>query len=75
VLPNNLLDQVRKTLGENSHTQKLRITADDEDGVLVLRGSVSSYYLKQMSQESIRGLLDDYDPRPVLRNLIEVNGN
>lgn len=75
MLPENLLDLVRKELGQNVHTQKRKITADEEDGVVVLRGSVSSYYLKQMAQEAIRPLLNDYNPRPVLRNLIEVNGN
>lgn len=72
VLPENLLDRVRRTLEDSIHLQKTKVSVEDDDGVLVLQGHATSYYLKQMAQEAIRPLLDEYDPRPMLRNLIEV---
>jgi osmotically-inducible protein OsmY len=42
---------------KNSSNAMLRsVTCEFRDGTLLLRGQVSSYYLKQLAQETVRGL-------------------
>ena len=50
----------------NSEIRRIRIVATDE--TIVLRGVVSSYYLKQLAQESLRASADG---RRIV-NLLEV---
>ena len=67
-----LLDAVRTALAENPVTSRLGLTVKLDGQVVVLLGSVSTYYAKQMAQEVIRPALKSYHPYPVLRNAIVV---
>lgn len=46
------MDRLRKS----PHAALRQLSCTDEDGVLVLHGQASSYYLKQLAQESIADL-------------------
>lgn len=51
----------RKELAEqcfwhNSYLALRNLSCDDQDGVLVLRGFLPTYYLKQVAQEVVSGL-------------------
>jgi osmotically-inducible protein OsmY len=55
--PHDTLDLARRTLAGNPHVarQAFEISLDEED-VLVLEGSVRSWFQKQIAQESLRGV-------------------
>lgn len=63
---------VSAALLENTHTSRLGIVVENDHGIVVLRGTVTTYYAKQMAQEAIRPALKTQTPYPVLRNLISV---
>ncbi len=67
-----LHQRVLEVLKFNLMTQRLAIGVEDDNGVVILTGKVTSFYAKQMAQECIRPLLRATNPHPVLRNLIEV---
>jgi len=67
-----LLTAVRAALAESPITARLSIGVELDGLVVVLSGSVSTYYAKQMAQEVIRPVLKAQDPHPVLRNAIVV---
>lgn len=68
----DLHTRVQHELDANPITQKMRIRVENQDGVVVLQGKVTTYYAKQMAQEVLRPLLRSVTPTPVLRNQIEV---
>lgn len=68
----DLRESVEKSLAENTITARQPVKVAVEDGVVVLTGVVSSFYLKQMCQEAIRETLARFNPRPAIRNQIEV---
>lgn len=50
------IEMVRAELAKSSHRQLKGIRCDAVGGILVLRGDVGSYYLKQLAQETVRHL-------------------
>lgn len=67
-----LLAAVREELSTNPYTRMQSLRVSLLNGVLILEGIVGTYYSKQMAQEAIRKILAAADPRPALRNSIEV---
>ncbi len=51
-----LLHRVDTALRENPHLQGRHVLLEDNDGTVTLRGTVESYYQKQMAQESLRAI-------------------
>jgi len=49
-----LADQVHLAIRENPHLTRRDFQCEEEDGRVVLRGVVGSYYQKQMAQEALR---------------------
>jgi hypothetical protein len=45
-----------KALDETRITALRRIVVEEDDSSVVLTGTVPSYYLKQLAQETVRGL-------------------
>ena len=68
----DLHQKVQQVLQTHPYTRLWTVTVCDDNGVVVLRGRVRTYYAKQMAQEVIRPILKMHDPHPTLRNLIEV---
>ncbi len=66
-----LISRVEEALKRDPQTARLPISVTLSNGTLELRGSVRSYYLKQMVQEVIFKSLKQ-ERRPFLRNLLEV---
>ncbi len=50
-LPNNTATLAKRSLRNNSHLATKHIACEVLDGVLVLRGRVQTYYLKQIAQQ------------------------
>lgn len=48
-----LAEAVRKALAQTRHGGLLRVAVAVEGGVVVLRGCVTNYYLKQMAQTAV----------------------
>lgn len=67
-----LLSRVEDALKSDPLTTRMVINATFSGGVVELRGSVRSYYLKQMVQEVILRSLKRDSGKPFLRNLLEV---
>ena len=63
--------KIQQALQEHPMTQRFGIVVKNDAGVVVLVGTVRSFYAKQMAQEVIRPLLG----ATVLRNKIEVISN
>jgi BON domain len=59
----------RQALKSSGYTPVSTLDCHVSDGVVVLRGVVNSYYLKQVAQESVRrlGLADRIDNRVTVR--------
>ena len=68
----DLHKRVQQVLQTHPHTKQLSITVENDDGIVVLRGTVRTYYAKQMAQEAIRPILKEREPHTLLRNLIDV---
>mgnify|MGYP001501885152 CR=1 FL=1 len=64
--------EVQRVLDESPVTKRMKIRVENADGVIVLRGKVTTYYAKQLVQEVIRPVLAKCNPHPVLRNAVEV---
>jgi osmotically-inducible protein OsmY len=64
-----LSDRIRDALTTNPHLPKQQFRVEAADGLVVLKGSVQSFYQKQMAQEAIRRL----DGVERIDNLLEVN--
>jgi len=47
-------EQVGNAISSNPHLSGRKLRIETEDGRVVLLGTVSSYYQKQMAQEAIR---------------------
>ena len=56
MIDSTLQHRVCSVLEENSHLQGRKVHFFTEKGRVTLRGSVSSYYAKQMAQEAVRKL-------------------
>lgn len=50
----DLAERARHCLRANAHRALRFLTCECGEGVLILRGRVSSYYDKQLAQESVR---------------------
>jgi osmotically-inducible protein OsmY len=64
-----LFDRIRDALTTNPHLPKQPVSIETTDGRVVLKGSVRSFYQKQMAQEAIRRI----DGVQQIDNLLEVN--
>ncbi len=64
-----LFDRIRDALTTNPHLPKQQVRIETADGCVVLKGSVQSFYQKQMAQEAIRRV----DGVERIDNLLEVN--
>jgi osmotically-inducible protein OsmY len=64
-----LFDRIRDALTTNPHLPKQQLRIEAEDGLVVLKGNVKSFYQKQMAQEAIRRI----DGVQRIDNLLEVN--
>ncbi len=62
--------QAETRLKQSSHAALRRVRCDFHEGVLTLRGRVSSYYLKQLAQTLTAGVKEVQE----LVNRIEVRG-
>jgi hypothetical protein len=45
-----------QALRHSAHPALRRLSVEETDTTLVIKGSVSSYYLKQLAQEALKGL-------------------
>lgn len=52
-LPTQLTTQAAHALRRSSHPALRKLNVEDNEGHLVLSGRVTSYYLKQLAQETI----------------------
>ena len=67
--PNNEIAMVAERRFRSSPCLALRVvTCGFQDGALILRGQVSSFYLKQLAQETVRALKEV----GVIHNTVEV---
>lgn len=51
-----LQDQVHQALRQSPYIAQRRLTGEADEGRVVLRGAVRSYFEKQMAQEALRRL-------------------
>jgi hypothetical protein len=51
-----LIEMAEGCLRSNAHVIMKNVSCDYRDGVLVLRGSLPTYYLKQLAQEVVAQL-------------------
>lgn len=51
-----MVENAKKHLRERGYEELRNVTCEYFDGVLVLRGRVSSYFLKQMAQVAVHGI-------------------
>jgi hypothetical protein len=65
-----ICDLARERLDLVNYPELRGLQIEDHEGCLVLRGRVSSYYLKQLAQESIRSISGVAE----IRNVVEVVG-
>ena len=49
-------DQVHAALKDNPHLGRRRLRLEADEGRVVLRGVVGSYFQKQMAQEAVRNV-------------------
>ena len=50
----SVLEMVYSRLRRTGHAEFRHVTCEQDSGTLWLRGQLSSYYLKQLAQESLR---------------------
>ncbi len=63
-----LLDQVKTAIEADPHISRRRVQCETDQGTVRLRGSVQSYFEKQIAQEIIRRV----DGVETIENLLEV---
>jgi osmotically-inducible protein OsmY len=63
-----LHDELHQALGRDPHLARRDVRCEGQPGRVVLRGTVNSYYQKQMAQEIVRRL----DRESVIDNQLEV---
>ena len=69
-LSSPLFDQIHEALTANPHVpSRKQVRIEAEDGRVVLKGSVRSFFEKQMAQEAIRRI----DGVQTIDNMLEVN--
>ena len=68
-LTSPLLDQVRNALNTNPHVQLQNVRFEEAEGRVTLKGSVSTFFQKQMAQEAVRRI----DGVEHIENLLQVN--
>lgn len=49
-----LIDRAQSALATSPHLSRRRLKLEAKQGKLIVRGTVDSYYLKQMAQETLR---------------------
>jgi len=64
-----LFERIHDALTTNPHVPINQVRVEAEDGRVVLKGSVSSFFQKQMAQEAIRRV----DGVQQIDNLLQVN--
>jgi osmotically-inducible protein OsmY len=64
-----LFDRIHEALMSNPHVPAPQVHVEATDGRVVLKGSVRSFFQKQMAQEAIRRV----DGVQRIDNLLEVN--
>lgn len=64
-----LFDRICDALTTNPHVPSQNVRVEAADGRVVLKGSVSTFFQKQMAQEAIRRL----DGVEQIDNLLQVN--
>ena len=64
-----LEDQVQSAIASSPYLSQRKVRFETQDGRVVLRGVVSSYFQKQMAQEALRSLAGVRQ----IDNLLEVN--
>ena len=67
-----LLHRVDTALRENPHLTGRHVLLEDNAGTITLRGTVESYYQKQMAQEVLRSI---YGIHKILNQLEVMNGD
>ena len=67
--PDLLEDQVQSAIASSPYLSNRKVRFETQDGRVVLRGVVSSYFQKQMAQEALRSLAGVRQ----IDNLLEVN--
>ncbi len=66
-----LEDRVQDAIDHNPYLAKKNLRCEAKEGHVVLRGTVRSYFHKQMAQESVRKV----DGITSIENCLEVEGN
>lgn len=66
-----LADQVIRVVTLSPYLNQSGVEVETQDGEVTIRGTVSSYYQKQMAQESLR----DLEGVNVVKNDLEVDWN
>ena len=64
-----LFEKIHEALVSNPHVPSCEVRVEAADGRVVLKGSVRSFFQKQMAQEAIRRI----DGVESIENLLEVN--
>ena len=64
-----LFDRISTALDSSPHVPSRRVKVEHERGHIVLKGSVDSFFQKQMAQEALRRI----DGVERIENLLEVN--
>lgn len=71
MLASNLQHRVDTALRDNPHLVGHSLASETSEGHVVLRGTVGSFYQKQMAQESLRAI----DEIETIANELEVHWN
>ncbi|HJQ79450.1 MAG TPA: BON domain-containing protein [Lacipirellulaceae bacterium] len=69
ILSTPLFERIHEALTANPHVPNRQVRVEAADGRVVLKGSVRSFFEKQMAQEAIRRV----DGVQLIDNLLEVN--
>jgi osmotically-inducible protein OsmY len=64
-----LFDRICDALTTNPHVPSEKVRVEAADGRVVLKGSVSTFFQKQMAQEAVRRI----DGVQQIENLLQVN--
>ena len=69
VATSDLVEVCRQTVAKSCYSRALaQVTIEEEQGELVLRGQVRSFFMKQMAQVILRPICGNY-----IKNLLEVS--